>query len=372
VIDLIGPTTAGTFAHMPSLPRRRLLYWSTQLAVWALYVALISMLRYLNGEYEDGLGSVMTMVLLIGVGVSHLMRGTILRNRWLRHGPGFLLPRLTLAALLFGALAFLLQAVLHDLLLPSYRPVLTGSVIDAFGMLVNWTVLLFLWAMGYFGYHWFIRQRREEIRNLRLETANRENQLGNLRAQLNPHFMFNALNGIRALVDEDPARAKEAITQLSAILRNSMMQVRRNTVPLGEELDIVKAYLALEGMRYEERLRVCFEVEQGLEREPVPPMMLQTLVENAVRHGIAPLSAGGDLVVGARKRNDGLLLTVKNSGSFDPTAHGKNGSSTGIGLRNTRRRLEMLYGAKGSLRISNHEGMVVTEVEIPAGERVEG
>jgi two-component system LytT family sensor kinase len=108
---------------------------------------------------------------------------------------------------------------------------------------INWTVLLFVWSLGYFAYVYFVRSRREEIRNLRLETANRENQLNTLRAQMNPHFMFNALNGIRGLVDEDPDQAKKAITQLSAILRNAMASVKRNLVPLGEEIDIVKAYL---------------------------------------------------------------------------------------------------------------------------------
>ncbi|MBK7945964.1 MAG: histidine kinase [Flavobacteriales bacterium] len=99
--------------------------------------------------------------------------------------------------------------------------------------------------------------------------------------------MFNALNGIRALVDEDPEQPSAPSRQLSAILRNAMSTVKRRTVPLGEELDIVRSYLALEHMRYEERLRVRYELDAELDREPVPPMLLQTLVENAVKHGVA-------------------------------------------------------------------------------------
>ncbi|MBK7084133.1 MAG: histidine kinase [Flavobacteriales bacterium] len=138
---------------------------------------------------------------------------------------------------------------------------------------MNWTALLLLWSLSYLIYHYFAKNRLEEIRNLRLRSADRDNQLNNLRSQLNPHFMFNALNGIRALIDEDPAQAKRAITQLSAILRNAMSTVKRTTVPLGEEVDIVKAYLALEAMRFEERLRVQFSIPPELEREPVPPML---------------------------------------------------------------------------------------------------
>jgi LytS/YehU family sensor histidine kinase len=219
--------------------------------------------------------------------------------------------------------------------------------------------------LGYFAYIYFVRSRREEIRNLRLETANRENQLNTLRAQMNPHFMFNALNGIRGLIDEDPEQAKRSITQLSAILRNAMASVKRKLVPLGEEIDIVKAYLALEHMRYEERLRYTVDVPPELEREQVPPMLLQTLVENAVRHGIATLVEGGDLHVSVHRAPDGMVLTVRNTGDYQP-ANSKS-DRKGIGLRNTRRRLELIYGGKAGLTIFNHAGMVVSEVRLPLG-----
>jgi LytS/YehU family sensor histidine kinase len=130
---------------------------------------------------------------------------------------------------------------------------------------------------------------------------------------------------------------------------------------LGEEIDIVKAYLELERMRYEERLRVHFDVPAGLEREPVPPMVLQTLVENAVRHGIAPLLEGGDLHVRVQRGPEGLALIVRNTGHYEP---GKV-KGNGIGLRNTRKRLEMLYGGKARLTITDHDGQVESRVELP-------
>jgi hypothetical protein len=345
--------------------RRHAIYWTTQAVAWGGYVALVSASTYANGQYVRGSGWVMMIVLALGVAVSHSMRGMILRLHWLDMGLGAQLPRLAFASLIMGIIAFAIEAVAHDLFFPRADAWIGGPLVNAAQLLLNWVVLLFVWGMGYLGYHWFTRSRWEEIRNLRLETANRENQLGNLRSQLNPQFMFNALNGIRALIDEDPARAKQAITQLSAILRNSMTTVRRDTVPLGEELDIVKAYLDLESMRFEERLQVAFDVEPGLDREPVPPMMLQTLTENAVRHGIAHAIGGGRVEVGAHRTLDGLLLTVKNTGVYDPEAPKKNGSTSGIGLHNTRRRLHMIYGPSAGMRIENRDGMVVTEVEIP-------
>jgi len=347
----------------------RPVYWATQFTGWALFVGLFVLWNYVAGSLDPGVLRVMLLVLATGLGVSHLFRFVILRNGWLERDIGFLLPRLALGALLLGIAAFLAEGAVHDLFFPRFPPLLARPAMDLLGRVLNWTMLLLIWSLAYFAYTWFVRRRREELRVLRLETANRENQLGNLRAQMNPHFMFNALNGIRALIDEDPAQAKRAITQLSAILRNAMATVKRRTVPLGEEIDIVKAYLALEAMRYEERLRTRFDVEPGLEREPVPPMMLQTLVENAVRHGVARIPGGGELIIGARRTEDrgNLVLSVRNSGRYEPKVNGgrKPGEQGGIGLRNTRKRLEMIYGGKARLDIGERDGMVVTEVVLP-------
>lgn len=342
----------------------RLVYWATQIGGWALYLIVFSLLAY----WERGESVRMDVVLAqyaIGLGISHGLRAIIIRNHWLERSIGFTLPRLILAALVMGVASFASETVAHHLLIGMAGMGQYWMPGEVLARIINWTLLLSIWSFCYFAYNYFIRHRRDEIRNLRLETANRENQLSTLRAQMNPHFMFNALNSIRALIDEDPEQAKKAITQLSAILRNAMATVKRRTVPLGEELDIVKAYLALEAIRYEERLRVSIEVEEGLEREPVPPMLLQTLVENAVRHGVAKLPQGGDLRIGVHRGLNATVMSVSNSGQYEP---GKiNG--TGIGLRNTRKRLEMLYHGEAHLHIENRDGMVVTEVQIPKTEK---
>ncbi|MBL8009498.1 MAG: histidine kinase [Flavobacteriales bacterium] len=343
-------------------PRRRyLLYWATQLGAWGGYVGLYALWTYVGGTFDPELNLILVLVFALGIATSHALREVMVRNHWLERPLGLLIPRLALTGLLLGLTATVMEGILVELLLPQYDSLFSSDAARFFEQLINWVVLLVVWSLAYLAYHYFARNRLEEIRNLRLQTADRENQLNNLRSQLNPHFMFNALNGIRALIDEDPAQAKRAITQLSAILRNAMSTVKRTTVPLGEEVDIVKAYLALEAMRFEERLRVQIDVPQGLEREPVPPMLLQTLVENAVRHGVAKLTQGGDIHIAAQQADDGLHLTVRNTGHYEPGRI--NGS--GIGLRNTQRRLDLIYGRKANLHISNADGMVVTDVLIP-------
>ncbi|MFT3885203.1 MAG: histidine kinase [Flavobacteriales bacterium] len=348
---------------MPSAGRHLPIYWTAQVVGWSLLAVLLGASSWMAaGEgTRSTLLPLLVIFVVLGVLSSHAFRAIILQRRWLDLSIGLLLPRLAFTALVLGGLTSLANGGIHDVGFPEGDPVLMGGSPRLLEFVLSWVVQLFIWSILYFAYHYFIRSRREEIRSLRLETAERDNQLANLRSQLNPHFMFNALNGIRALIDEDPGRAKQAITQLSAILRNAMATVKRRTVPLGEELDIVKSYLALESMRFEERLRVRYDVDPSLEREPVPPMMLQTLVENAVRHGVAKRTEGGEVVIGAQRGPNGLVLSVRNSGMYDPEAT----PGTGIGLRNTRERLQRIYGSGAGLRIVNDAGMVLTEVELP-------
>jgi len=350
-----------SFLHTPFLNGPRPIYWLMQVFTWSMYVGMFYVWNSLNGRQQSGIELLLLMEVITGMAASHLLRYIILKKGLLNTDIGDLLPRLALYASLVAIFATLLEMALHDLLLTGFKPLSSEPFLTHVNRTINWGLLLIIWAISYLAYCYFIQNRREEIRSLRMETANRENQLNTLRAQMNPHFMFNALNGIRALVDENPEQAKRAITQLSAILRNAMTTVKRRTVPLGEELDIVKAYLALEAMRFEERLQVSFDIDPELTRVSVPPMLLQTLVENAVKHGIAKLTKGGEVRISVHRGLNGLVMMVANSGTYEPGVI----TGTGIGLRNTRKRLGLLYGPNAALRIEERNGMVVTEVELP-------
>jgi LytS/YehU family sensor histidine kinase len=217
-------------------------------------------------------------------------------------------------------------------------------------------------ATGMWAFVYQFRQNREQRTQLQLAVS--EAELRALEAQINPHFLFNCLNSIRALVAENPARAQDMITRLANIFRYNLHREPSHTVSLASEVDAVGDYLALESVRFEDRLRVTFAIAPGAEKTPVPSMLLQALVENALKHGIAPRPSGGDLVIRADRNKDATVIEVENSGQLgEPNGSGPGG----VGLSNTRERLRILYGDRASLQLRNrNDGHVVATVLIPA------
>jgi len=223
--------------------------------------------------------------------------------------------------------------------------------------------LILFWNMIYYIYHYVERNRRQQLDTFRLEAMVKSLELQTIKSHINPHFIFNALNSIRALVDENPERARTAITELSNILRSSMQAEKMETVPLQQELDIVKDYLALEHMRFEERLQIEMDIDEDTLNQPIPPMMLQTLVENAIKHGISKQINGGLIRIISDFKDSHHELIVQNSGKL-------NGYSIvnddGFGIKSTQDRLNLLYQGKANFKIHEIEGgMVESKIIMP-------
>lgn len=222
-------------------------------------------------------------------------------------------------------------------------------------------LLIAIWLLIYIVYHYVQKNRNDQLDRLRLESTVKELELKTIKAHINPHFIFNALNSIRALVDENPVRARTAITELSNILRSSMHAEKMETVPLENELNIVKDYLALEQMRFEERLKVEMEIDEDTLDQPIPPMMLQTLVENAIKHGISKKVNGGTIRIVSDFVDDHHELIVQNSGQLNGNINGD-----GFGVRSTQDRLNLLYQGKATFDIRNLDGeMVESRIIMP-------
>jgi len=222
-------------------------------------------------------------------------------------------------------------------------------------------LLVAIWMLIYIVYHYVEKNRKDQLDRLKLESTVKELELKTIKSHINPHFIFNSLNSIRALVDENPTRARRAITELSNILRSSMQAEKAETVTLQSELDIVKDYLALEQMRFEERLKVEMDIDKDTLEQPVPPMMLQTLVENSIKHGISKLINGGVVRVVAGFTDQHLELLVQNTGHLNGNINGD-----GFGIKSTQDRLNLMYQGKAVFEIKNIEGgMVESKVSLP-------
>jgi len=222
-------------------------------------------------------------------------------------------------------------------------------------------LLIAIWLLIYIVYHYVEKNTNDRLDRLRLESSVKELELKTIKSHINPHFIFNSLNSIRALVDENPQRARTAITELSNILRSSMHAGKSETVPFEKELNIVKDYLALEHMRFEERLKIEFNIDKQTLVQPVPPMMLQTLVENGIKHGISKRINGGLVKITSQFNEDNLELIVQNSGQLNGIIN-----TEGFGIQSTEDRLNLLYHGKASFEIKNlNTEMVQSKVSIP-------
>jgi LytS/YehU family sensor histidine kinase len=207
-------------------------------------------------------------------------------------------------------------------------------------------IYLFIWNCIYFIYHYVSESRKNQFDNLKLEALVKSLELKTIKSHINPHFIFNALNSIRALIDEDPIRARQAVTGLSNILRSSMQSDQLEIITLEKELDIVKDYLALELIRFEDRLRVAYQIDEDTLDNPIPPMMLQTLVENAIKHGIGKQIGSGEIMISAQEQNNFYQLRVVNTGKLD-----MQDGHEGFGLQSTSNRLKLIFGDRASFQI---------------------
>jgi len=243
--------------------------------------------------------------------------------------------------------------------------------------LVQWLMQIDLAVFTYFvivaivhavDYHRWYQERLDESHRLELRTAQLETQLATaqlqmLKMQLQPHFLFNTLHAIAELVHEDPQAADRMVAGLGSLLRISLESAGRQMVTLREELEFLEAYLSIEQVRFRERLSVAVEIDPHALDARVPHLLLQPLVENAIRHGVAPRMAAGRVTVTARRENGRVEIEVADNGRGLP--NGVPGAE-GVGLRNTRARLEQLYGKEYRLELTNGTaGGAVARLALP-------
>ncbi|MCE4558114.1 sensor histidine kinase [Roseateles cellulosilyticus] len=339
-----------------------------QAMVWSGYVAIsLGMLA----SYQPVSGPFVFVMAALGAllwGATEGLRAVALRRAWLDGSTRLLLLRLALWPPL---MALAVQAALYALNTAGIALGLLSfpaSMPRGWGVLLGYTantaIMLWLWMSVWLGVQTLNRWRLGEIAKWRAETAARELELQVLRAQINPHFLFNALNNLRALINEDPARAREMLSRLSNTLRHTLQHSAKERVPLADELAVVRDYVALEQLHHEERLRVAWQVDPATQGTSVPPMLLQLLVENAIKHGVARTPGGGVVDIRIARAGDRLRIAVDNPGHWKPEPGAP--TSTGLGLGHLRERLARAGGKGADCRIDAADGRVTVSVEMAA------
>jgi two-component system, LytTR family, sensor kinase len=325
------------------------IYWLLQLGGW---FSLFS-IGLINRELTSELILKVVILAAYAIALSHLLRYVLLSFQLLNKSNTLIIITVLTLSIVFGNLLYGLRYVSLVLI---YSENADFRLIDV----LNLSFYFLIWQIIYVGYFITEKSRKEELNALQLMALNNEIELRNLRSQLNPHFMFNALNSVRALVDEDSKKAKQAVSLISNILRVVLTSDKKDVVTIKEELELVKDYLAVEKIRFEDRLNVEYNIEEHVLNEKIPPFIIQTLVENAIKHGISNRIQPGKIVVKIQSTKFGIIITIENDISQTKSTV----VSTGIGITNLKKRLELLYSntAQFELIITNEKALATIKL----------
>ncbi len=222
------------------------------------------------------------------------------------------------------------------------------------------TTLFVIWLFVFLTIKFYHQLKTVQIKQLQLEANLKESQLNTLKGQINPHFMFNSLNNIRGLILEDVDKARNMLTSLSETLRYSLTKSDVNSISLEDELEMVENYIAISKIQFENRLQFETHVDPKSLSKQIPPMIIQMLIENALKHGISNLKKGGKVSLSTTLEDNQLQIEVANSGSLH-----KNKNSTHLGLKNIKKRLKLLYGESTVFSLKEIENQVIATIKIP-------
>jgi LytS/YehU family sensor histidine kinase len=300
----------------------------------------------------------------------HTVRWCSKRFGWLSLSPRHLLLRIVTAVFVVSLLVYLTMRGLSlymygspvaPIMAALYQKLPLGN--QLFNQYVFALISTSAWICAYFAVVFQRQRHQEHLRRAQLDDALRTAELRLLKSQLNPHFLFNALNGVRALIADEPSKAQDAVTQLARTLRYTLAAGDTDLVTVASEMEMVDDYLALESMRLAERLRVIREITPEAAQAPIPVMLLQTLVENGIKHGVAQVRQGGTLRISAQVHGRELLLEVANP---RPPVSQATAYSQGVGFKNSSERLRLLFGSAATLHLDlTDPKLAIARVRLP-------
>ncbi|TDO28854.1 sensor histidine kinase [Sediminibacterium goheungense] len=342
------------------------LYWKCQLLGWSAAALYWGLQGFLGSGFSWTLAILHFLAdLSIYIGLSHLYRNVSIQWGWHQLAIRPLVGRLLPVVVLLGAAFMWLTVSKNYLLRYWFEPGFSMRYTEQLS--AQWLVvmatgmrLMSIWLLAYYGYHFALREINAVKESSRLGMMAKDAAFNNLTAQLNPHFFFNALNSIKALVVENPQATRRAIDLLSDLLRRSLYRKEAGLISLQEEMDMVKDYLELEQIRLEKRLQTSLTIAEALLSQPLLPFSIQVLAENAIKHGIAHCKESGMLSIRVVQDGNSMRVEVQNPGKLQQAA------THGLGIKNLQERLQLQYDGNASFRITQHTAdTVLATLKIP-------
>ncbi|KQZ43757.1 sensor histidine kinase [Duganella sp. Root1480D1] len=327
-------------------------YWVLQGLGWGAVTAFVMLV---NGPFLEKPGAVLTCILdgVSGLLLTDLWRRYMKLRDWNRRKAD--LRQVAVAIFILGPLQLASVTIIARTLVGiadggSWLPML----------FLFWSGIMAAWQVSYMAVTALRRANRFEAEALRLDVLAKEAELKALQAQVNPHFFFNSLNSVRALIFENQQSAAQMIDQLATLMRYTLASSYADSVPLKEEMEAVRSYLAIEKIRFEQRLNVAIDIAGGMDAVTIPPMAVQTLVENAVKYGVEQSSVGTEIRISASHANGHASIEVANRGALATL-----GNSTRVGLANARKRLLHAKGGDARLDLVERDGWVRATLTFP-------
>lgn len=323
------------------------LYWLCQLLGWgfvSIYWAYTVYTRDSYSVFYTFLNYVLDIA--IGIFLTHCYRLFALKNKWNDLSIKQLLRRVIPSVVVLA----ILYVLLNNLKWYFFWTEIMVQERDFWKAILFWDPILLtglrlmsIWILAYHLYHYYLKEVATAKENAQLSILTKQIQLDNLSAQLNPHFLFNSLNSIKSLVEENPSKARRAIDLLSDLLRSSLYEKDEDLISIQKELELVKDYVELEKLRFEERLSLNINLDESLKQYKIPTLSIQLLIENAIKHGIDKLIKGGTVFLEISISNKKVIIKVLNPGKLTSK------KSKGVGLKNLKERLTLQYKTDASL-----------------------
>lgn len=332
----------------PEKINKRKLYWTLQASGWGMFYVVYTLIAGNIAGFAWQIFAGYLTVVITGLLLTHFYRWYIKKRNWVDKGILALIVRVIIASIILGILWNAISLPINHTFFKMADEERKITPVLVIILTFNLSVIIAAWSLIYFSFQFFLSFQKTQFEKWKLELAVKEAELIALKSQINPHFIFNSLNNIRSLVVENPEKSRDMITHLSGLLRYSIQFNNREKVSLEDELEVVQNYLNLESIQYEDRLRYTLEIKPETLEMKIPPMAIQLLVENAIKHGISNLPSGGEIRIKSSLVNDELVVEVINTGQLKDTT-----DSTGIGLKNASERLKLLFGKLSDLTIAN-------------------